>query len=221
MDESPHLPCVHVFSFIGVSDIPRLTRQDLTVPNAISAIRLVLIPVFAILVITHHDLAALIVVALSSISDWADGFIARKFNQVSELGKSLDPIADRCFIIVALLTLVVRGEVPLWLLGLVLLRDVVMLILVSAVAKSGSKPMAVTYVGKAATLCILVALPLFILAALVDSTGFSSVVRVIAWLFAIPGVVLYWASAAQYLQRGAAILKSKRAGESASGKDAN
>lgn len=187
-----------------------MNKSDLTVPNAISAVRLLLIPVFAVLVLTHHDLAALIVVAVSSVSDWADGFIARKFDQVSELGKSLDPIADRCFILVALVTLVIRGEVDLWFLGLVFVRDLLLVILVSAVARSGAKPMAVTYIGKAATLCILVALPLFILAALLGSHDVSSAVRTFAWLFALPGVVLYWISALQYLRRGIPLISQGR-----------
>ncbi|MFD2839592.1 CDP-alcohol phosphatidyltransferase family protein [Populibacterium corticicola] len=186
----------------------KLTKEDLTIPNLISAFRLLLIPVFAVLASLEHDLAALIVVAVSSISDWADGYIARRFNQVSELGKSLDPIADRCFILVTFVVLVVREEIPIWLLLLVVGRDLVMAILVSLVARSGHRPMAVTYVGKAATLCLLVAMPLFLLATLTaDASTFSDVARVLAWIFALIGVVLYWASAIQYLRRGVTLLR--------------
>jgi cardiolipin synthase len=164
--------------------------------------------VSAVLASLEHDLAALIVVAVSSISDWADGYIARRFNQVSELGKSLDPIADRCFILVTFVVLVVREEIPIWLLLLVVGRDLVMAILVSLVARSGHRPMAVTYVGKAATLCLLVAMPLFLLATLTaDASTFSDVARVLAWIFALIGVVLYWASAIQYLRRGVTLLR--------------
>lgn len=187
----------------------RMTKADLTIPNAISAFRLLLVPVFVVLVAQHQDLAALIVVVISSVSDWADGFIARRFNQVSELGKSLDPIADRWFIVAAFIVLVVRDEIPLWLLLLVLVRDAVMLILVSLIARTGASPMAVTYVGKGATLCLLVALPLFIFAALThDLSAITQVARVLAWVFAIVGVVLYWASAAQYLSRGVPLLRA-------------
>ncbi len=188
--------------------VVKLTKEDLTIPNLISAFRLLLIPVFAVLASLEHDLAALIVVAVSSISDWADGYIARRFNQVSELGKSLDPIADRCFILVTFVVLVVREEIPIWLLLLVVGRDLVMAILVSLVARSGHRPMAVTYVGKAATLCLLVAMPLFLLATLTaDASTFSDVARVLAWIFALIGVVLYWASAIQYLRRGVTLLR--------------
>lgn len=186
----------------------RISSTNFTIPNAISILRLGLIPVFVVLVVRHQDLAALIVVAVSSVSDWADGFIARKFNQVSELGKTLDPIADRCFIGVAFIVLVFRGEIPLYMLLLVLSRDVVMLVLVSLIARIGEKPMAVTLVGKGATLCLLVALPLFIFAALTsDFDAVSHVARILAWVFAIVGVSFYWLSAVQYLVRGVAILR--------------
>ncbi len=198
----------HSADTTGVEAVVKLTKEDLTIPNLISAFRLLLIPVFAVLASLEHDLAALIVVAVSSISDWADGYIARRFNQVSELGKSLDPIADRCFILVTFVVLVVREEIPIWLLLLVVGRDLVMAILVSLVARSGHRPMAVTYVGKAATLCLLVAMPLFLLATLTaDASTFSDVARVLAWIFALIGGVLYWASAIQYLRRGVTLLR--------------
>lgn len=201
-----------------MSTIERASNAILTIPNVISALRLILIPVFAVLVASGHDVWALIVVAVSSISDWADGYIARRFNQVSELGKSLDPIADRCFILVTLIALVVRDVVPLWLLVLVLARDLVMLILVSLIARSGHKPMAVTYVGKAATLFLLVAFPLFILSVITRiPDGLSSVAAGVAWVCAVIGVVLYWASAIQYLTRGSRILRSAK--EQASSED--
>lgn len=193
-----------------MSGFPRVTKDDLTVPNAISAFRLLLIPVFVVLISRHQDLAALIVVAVSSVSDWLDGFIARRFNQVSELGKVLDPIADRWFIFVTFIALVLRGEVPWWLMAIVLFRDLVMLILVTVVARAGHKPMAVTYIGKAATLCLLVALPMFILAALTSESGsLAEVSRTIAWIFASLGAVLYWLSAFQYFRKAAKIFGSR------------
>ncbi|WP_230197510.1 CDP-alcohol phosphatidyltransferase family protein [Timonella senegalensis] len=192
-----------------MSTIEGASNAILTIPNVISSFRLLLIPVFAVLVGTGHDVWALIVVAISSLSDWADGFIARKFNQVSELGKTLDPIADRCFILVTLIALVARDVVPLWLLGLVFVRDLIMLILVSLIAKKGHKPMAVTYVGKGATLFLLLAFPLFIFSMITSiPQAFSEGVYQAAWVCAVIGVVLYWASAFQYLSKGSRLLKS-------------
>lgn len=191
----------------GVVIIEQVSNRIWTIPNAISGLRLLLVPVFAVLVFTGYDVWALIVVTFSSISDWADGFIARRLNQVTKLGQALDPIADRCFIFVTILALTVRGVLPWWLLILVALRDVVMLILVSVIAKRGHQPMAVTIVGKAATLCLLVAFPLFIFSGIPEVTGMVEMVsKNTAWVFAVLGVILYWASAGQYLVRGRALL---------------
>lgn len=191
----------------GVVSIEQVSNRIWTIPNAISALRLLLVPVFAVLVFTHHDVWALIVVTISSISDWADGFIARKLDQVTKLGQSLDPIADRCFIFVTMLALTVRDVLPVWILIVVLARDLVMLVLVSAIAKKGHKPMAVTLVGKAATLCLFVAFPLFIFAGIGEVTGaLEAIAKSSAWVFAVLGAVLYWASAVQYLIRGRVLL---------------
>lgn len=180
-----------------------------TVPNVISVMRLVLIPVFAVLMLQGQHAAALIVVALSSVSDWADGYIARKFNQVSELGKTLDPIADRCFIVVTLGVFVVKDMIPWGLFTVVLARDLVMVVLVALIARAGYPPLAVTIVGKAATLFLLFAFPLYIVSIMsIFPAGLTDAAGVAAWMFAIVGAVLYWVSAGQYLIAGRALLRS-------------
>lgn len=192
--------------------IEQVSSRIWTIPNAISALRLALVPVFAVLVFTHHDVWALVVVTISSISDWADGFIARKLNQVTKLGQALDPIADRCFIFVTILALTVRDVLPIGILIIVVARDLIMLVLVSMIARKGHKPMAVTLVGKAATLCLFVAFPLFIFAGIAEVSGvLETVARSAAWVFAVLGAVLYWASAVQYLIRGRALLATSPA----------
>jgi cardiolipin synthase len=180
-----------------------------TVPNVISVMRLVLIPVFAVLMLQGQHAAALIVVALSSVSDWADGYIARRFNQVSELGKTLDPIADRCFIVVTLGVFVVKDMIPWGLFTVVLARDLVMVVLVALIARAGYPPLAVTMVGKAATLFLLFAFPLYIVSIMsIFPAGLTDAAGVAAWMFAIVGAVLYWVSAGQYLIAGRALLRS-------------
>ncbi|ACV08962.1 CDP-alcohol phosphatidyltransferase family protein [Jonesia denitrificans] len=180
-----------------------------TVPNVISVMRLVLIPVFAVLMLQGQHAAALIVVALSSVSDWADGYIARRFNQVSELGKTLDPIADRCFIVVTLGVFVVKDMIPWGLFTVVLARDLVMVVLVALIARAGYPPLAVTIVGKAATLFLLFAFPLYIVSIMsIFPAGLTDAAGVAAWMFAIVGAVLYWVSAGQYLIAGRALLRS-------------
>lgn len=191
----------------GVVTIEQVSNRIWSIPNAISALRLLLVPVFAVLVFTGNDVWALIVVTFSSFSDWLDGFLARRMNQITKLGQALDPIADRCFIFVTILALTIRGVLPWWLLIVVALRDLVMLALVWVIAKKGHQPMAVTNVGKAATLCLLVAFPLFIFSGIPEITGlYESVSSALAWVFAMLGALLYWASAVQYMTRGKTLL---------------
>lgn len=100
-----------------------------TVPNAISALRIISIPFIAWLIAEHRMVGALILLAISSASDGVDGLIARKCNQVSKIGQILDPIADRLLILCSILALAVCNVVPWWMVVLVIARDVVMGIL--------------------------------------------------------------------------------------------
>ncbi|WP_029069695.1 CDP-alcohol phosphatidyltransferase family protein [Jonesia quinghaiensis] len=191
-----------------MSDINQARATVWTIPNVISFIRLGLIPVFAVLMLSGQHVWALVVVVVSSFSDWADGYIARRFHQVSELGKTLDPIADRCFIFVTLLVFVIRDIIPWELFAVIAVRDIMMLVLVSAIARRGHEPMAVTFIGKAATLFLLLAFPIYIVSVITAfPDGVREVAIAMAWLFAILGAVLYWLSALQYLQRGQKLLK--------------
>lgn len=100
-----------------------IENRIVTIPNIISFIRILLIPVFVILLIKNMNTEAFLVFVISSISDGLDGFIARRFNQVSELGKILDPIADRGLLLVGSIVLCYISRLPLWILILVLVRD--------------------------------------------------------------------------------------------------
>ena len=99
------------------------STRVLTVPNLISLVRLLLVPVFAVLLVQHRDGWALVVLAVSGASDWLDGVVARRWNQVSRLGQLLDPAADRLFILVTIVTLAWRGVVPWWLVVVLVFRD--------------------------------------------------------------------------------------------------
>ena len=91
---------------------PVVTDRVWTIPNALSALRLVLVPVFAVLILTAHDAAAIVVLMVSGFTDYLDGKLARRFGQVSRLGQLLDPAADRLYILVTLLGLAYRDVVP-------------------------------------------------------------------------------------------------------------
>lgn len=181
----------------------------LTVPNLISAVRLLLVPVFALLLLQGQDLWALGVLAFSGLTDWLDGTLARALHQQSRLGELLDPAADRLFILVTLVTLAARDVVPLWLVVALVGRDVLLAVLVGALARSGVGPLPVHFVGKAGTFALLYAFPLLLLAQWSGAVG--EVAGVVGWAFAWWGIGLYWLAAALYLRQGVHELRRARA----------
>ncbi|MBD7916903.1 CDP-alcohol phosphatidyltransferase family protein [Cellulomonas sp. Sa3CUA2] len=185
-------------------DVPVSTRV-LTVPNAISLVRLLMVPVFAWLVAQGHDAWALAVLLLSGASDWLDGVLARRMHQVTRLGQMLDPAADRLFILVTLVGLAWRGVVPLWLLVVLVVRDVVLAVMLVVLARSGYPPLRVHLAGKAGTFAIMYAFPLLLLSEWPAPVGL--VAGVLGWACALWGVGLYWFAGALYLAQGASIMR--------------
>jgi cardiolipin synthase len=183
-----------------------VSSRVLTVPNLISVARLVLVPVFGLLIATHHDVWAVVVLAVSGISDWLDGVAARRLHQVSRLGQLLDPAADRLFILVTLLGLALRGIIPWWLVIVILAREVVLGAMLPLLARRGYGPLPVNFIGKAATLTLMYAFPLLLLAQVDGWVG--TVAGVVGWAFAWWGVGLYWWAAYLYLRGGVALLRS-------------
>lgn len=177
------------------------TDRVLTVPNAISAARLVLVPVFAVLLARHQDVAALVVLAVSGASDWLDGVLARRLGQVSKLGRLLDPAADRLFIVVTIVALALRGVVPWWLVVALLARDVALGGVQLVVMRAGWAPLPVHLAGKAGTLMLLYAFPLLLLAQLTAQApaAVPAVLTALGWATALWGVALYWTSGVFYL----------------------
>lgn len=185
-----------------------VSRRIVTIPNLISLLRLALVPVFAVLIVRGDDLWALGVLAVSGISDWLDGFIARQFDQVSRLGKVLDPAADRLFILVTLVALVWRDAIPLWLVLALVTRDVLLACLMPFLARRRYGPLPVHFAGKAATFALLYAFPLLLIAEMAGPVG--TVSAVLGWAFAWWGVGLYWFSAVLYLVQARALLAPDR-----------
>jgi len=182
-----------------------VTDRVLTVPNAISAARIALVPVFAVLLAQGHDALALAVLAVSGVSDWLDGVLARRLNQVSRLGALLDPIADRLFIIVTIVALAWREVLPWWLVAALLARDVALGLVQLTLARAGWAPLPVHLAGKAGTLMLLVAFPALLLAHLTTG-GLASVLTAAGWAAALWGVGLYWVSGALYLGQARRVL---------------
>ena len=173
-----------------------------TWPNALSAARLAGVPVFLWLVIGPRtattDLIAAGILGLAGITDWLDGKLARMLNQASRLGALLDPAADRLYIAATIIGLAVRGIIPWWLFGAIAARElcagVTLLVLRRRTPYSALQ---VSFLGKAATLCLMYAFPLLFLGA--HGGTAAEVVRVLGWAFAIWGVILYWWAAMLYL----------------------
>ena len=172
-----------------------------TWPNALSVVRLAGVPVFLWLVIGPQtataDLIAAGILGLAGITDWLDGKLARMLHQESRLGQLLDPAADRLYIAAMIIGLAVRGIIPWWLVAALAGRElcvgVALLVLQRRTLYSALQ---VSFVGKAATLCLMYAFPLVLLGA--HEGTVAEIVRVIGWAFAIWGTALYWWAAMLY-----------------------
>jgi cardiolipin synthase len=174
-----------------------------TIPNALSVLRLLGVPLFLWLILQpafhgpHLDGWAILVLAVSGLTDYLDGKIARAMNQTSKLGAVLDPAADRLYILATLVGLAWREIIPIYLVVLLVGRDVLMSIPLAVLKRHGYGALPVHFLGKAATFNLLYAFPLLLLGdghnALNDAAG------AIGWAFAIWGTTLYWLAAGLYV----------------------
>lgn len=168
----------------------------LTAANVITALRLLGLPLFVWLVLGAEALGlAFLTLAAVGATDWVDGYVARRFDQVTRLGKVLDPLVDRALLATAGVTLAVAGIIPWWLVALVVGRDLALLA-AAAIIFHGIPPIPVTRTGKTATAALLVALPAFLVGAM-DWTGARLVMQG-AWGLAAIGVLAYYVAGVQY-----------------------
>ena len=174
------------------------TDRLLTIPNVLSFLRLLAVPVFGWLILAGHDLAAVILLAVSGATDWLDGFLARTLHQTSLLGARLDPVADRLYILTAVVVMTVRGLVPWWLLAVLAARDLLLLCLLPSLRRSGRVALPVNLVGKTGTMLLLLAFPIMLLGS-PDSFGLV-VAEWAGWVLAIAGAFAYWAAGILYLK---------------------
>jgi len=180
-----------------------------SIPNMLSVLRLLMVPVFLVLLLTGQFVAALIVLVVASTTDWLDGQIARRFNQITKLGQLLDPAADRLFIFAALIGLTINGNIPLWLALIVASRDLMLLIVYPVLASHGYGPLPVHFLGKAGTFALLYALPLLLMVDVWPEADF--IVLPLAWGFAYWGVALYWLSGFLYVKQVIEVVSSIKA----------
>jgi cardiolipin synthase len=184
-----------------------------TIPNAISIVRLLLVPVFLWMLWKPEPArrGAAVLLAGLGASDWVDGYIARHFDQGSELGKILDPAADRVLLVAAAVALLREGlgtaiDIMIW---VVLVRELLIAIATVALGVAGARRIDVVWAGKAGTLALMFALPMFLLADAAPSV--RTVFDVLGWMFAIGGIGLGYYAAARYVPAARAALREGRA----------
>jgi cardiolipin synthase len=174
-------------------------KQYLTIPNGLTALRGLGVPLFIWLALDlHADGWAIFVLAVGGITDYLDGKLARMWNQTSRFGELADPAIDRIYILATLIVLYLRDALPLWVIVALLGRDLVLAIVTIALTRNGLPPLKVTYIGKAATFNLLYAFPLLLLA-LSDSLA-GRLAYIFGWAFAIWGITLYLFTGVSYFR---------------------
>jgi len=170
----------------------------LTIPNALSILRLVLLALFGVLLFVRDDrVAAALVLGAAGITDFFDGYIARRFNQVSSIGEILDPTVDRIVLTMAVISIVDYGAVPIWLAAVVMAREVFVSVMALTLASMGARRIEVLWVGKAGTFGLMFSFPLFL-----GGHGPGTWARVltdVTWFLVVPAVAASLAATVAYV----------------------
>ncbi|GAB3232694.1 CDP-alcohol phosphatidyltransferase family protein [Glycomyces halotolerans] len=180
-----------------------------TWPNLVTAVRLLGIPLFCYLLLaTEYYWQAAVVLAVGGGTDWVDGQLARRLNQVSKLGRLLDPFVDRLYILTALLALTFVGLLP-WLFTIaVLAREAVLVSMVVILRWHGYAPPQVHFLGKCATTVVFMSFPVLVVAGLVNDAAVWA--APLGWALAWWGLGLYWLAAFVYVRQAAELIREKR-----------
>lgn len=182
-----------------------------TVPNLISVVRLVGVPVFLYLfLVVRADVVAVGVLALGGTTDWVDGYVARRMRQVSRLGALLDPLADRLYILATLLAFTARDVVPGQFTVALLVREVMLVGCLVVLRRYGYGPPQVHYVGKTATFVLLAAFPVVLLSTVLAPGVGGTAATAVGWALAWWGLVLYWLAGLLYVRQTAALVRAVR-----------
>jgi cardiolipin synthase len=186
-----------------------VSDRVLTLPNVLSVLRLVGVPIFLWAILAEHDVIALVTLMLSGVSDYLDGKIARKFGLVSRVGQLLDPLADRLYIATTLFGLAWRDVIPWWLVGILVSREVLLAVVLAVIKRYGQTGLPVHFVGKAATFNLLYAFPLLLLGE--GQSTFAEWALPVGWAFAWWGTCLYWLAGVMYIVQARQVVMSARA----------
>ena len=182
-------------------------RENLTIPNFLSLLRLAMLPTFVSLFADGRVVAGSWFFGLLGATDFVDGFIARRFNQVSELGKILDPIADRAVFFVGITAAMYYDYLPVWFGVVILVREVSIALLMVGATAMGMERFPVTRLGKWATFALLAAVPWITLG---SAGGNWTIFTFMGWAAGIPGIIVSYKSFFDYLPSVRAHLASGR-----------
>lgn len=186
----------------------------LTIPNLVTLVRLCALPAFLYVLFGRDDrfAAAWVLLAIGG-TDWVDGYLARRLGQVSNVGKILDPVADRLLFFVGIGAVLVDGSIPVVVAVAVLVREVTIAVATLGLAAAGARRIDVTWIGKTATFLLMGAIPSFLAGASDHAT--ADAFDVLAWAVAVPGLALSYYSLAMYLPLGRRALAEGRADRAA------
>ena len=199
----------------AVVDREALPDRVWTVPNALSVLRLLGVPLFLWLLLgPEEDGWALVILMVSGFTDWLDGKLARWLDQSSRLGALLDPAADRLYIVCTLVALALRDVVPVWVVALLLGRELVLGVMLLVLRRYGYPPLQVHYLGKAATLLLLYAFPVLLIAS--GDGWFAELAEPFAWALTIWGTALYLVAGLFYVVQVAGLVRAERTARVAS-----
>lgn len=191
-------------------DDGRLDRV-ITVPNALSLGRLACVPIFLWLLFGRDNrVGAAFLLGGLGITDWVDGYVARHFNQVSSLGKILDPVADRILLIVGMVAIAIDGSVPIGIFWAAVVREVAVAGLTLVLGAMGARRIEVSWAGKCGTFLMMIAFPLFLW-----GHGHGPATA-LAWPVALAGLIMAWYAAFTYIAPARRALAEGRAGRTAS-----
>ena len=173
-------------------------RGVITVPNAITGIRLLLLPVFVVMLLRDDQRAgAALLLGVLGMTDWVDGWIARRFNQTSSFGMVFDPFVDRALFVVGTGSVLIDGGVPFWFCAMILVREIFVGVMMIIGTSMGMKRFAVSVWGKRYTFLLMTSVPLLLLG---SSTHFTAdAAEVTGWVLGVPGIVMSYVVAIRYI----------------------
>lgn len=194
---------------------PRTWRDEvLTAANFVTLVRLACIPLFVWLLLgAENRIAAALLLGTLGATDWVDGWVARRFDQVSEVGKILDPTVDRVLFVAATIAVIVDGSVATWFAVVVLAREVLISTTTVTLGILGARRIDVTWWGKTGTFGLMVAFPLFVLGA--STAAVSDAATAAAWIVGIPSLAISYYAAAGYVPLARTALAEGRAARAA------